>query len=574
MNDKFGATHIDQNRVLYKQLPIILSINIPLISALAWIYWPWVNQQWLLVWCGSMFFILLLRFYFYATVYKNIPRHQLEPWQMNIFAANSALSGIMWGLAGILFFVPGQLDYQLIIFLVLILKGAGSVSAVTSYLPSFYVYFPTSMLPICLMFFMQGSTNSILLGLTGLVYTVVLMVFGKNLNVTLLESLQLRNKNQQLLEEALHQKHQAEQANLAKSRFLAAASHDLRQPIYALGLFNAVLEETVTNKKSAKVVTQISNTIGTLQNLLDALLDISKLDAGVINVNRQHFDLQSVFSRLANDFAPQAEDKGLQIYWPTGTLAVYSDENLLEQVLRNLVSNALCYTMAGKIEIKAEAIDNHVCIEVIDTGIGIAADKQQEIFSEFYQVGNPQRDRRQGLGLGLAIVDRVLKLLGSEIQLQSSPGKGARFYFFEQKGDIIKSISEQNKSVVTSEQTMNATIAVVEDDVEVAHAMQLLLESWGCTTFITADADTLIERLQHSKAKLDMIISDLQLANGQSGVKAIQRIRHHVGHSLPALIVTGNSNAEYLEDVKQLDIPLLHKPVAPSKLRAFLRNML
>ena len=580
MNTNSRARHhgsaliIDQNRTLYKQLPIILSINIPLVAALAWIYWPWLNQHWLVAWCGGMFMIVLLRFYFYLTVYKNIPRDQLQAWQMKLFAANSALSGVMWGLAGMLFFVPDRLEYQLVIFLVLILKGAGSVSAVTSYLPAFYAYFPASMLPVCVMFFLQGSTNSILLGLTGLVYTVVLMVFGKNLNKTLLESLRLRDKNQHLLEEALAQKHQAEQANLAKSRFLAAASHDLRQPIYALGLFNAVLEETVTNAKTAKVVTQISNTIDTLQNLLDALLDISRLDAGVVNINKQYFDLKAVFARLANDFTPQAQEKGLHIHWPEESLAVYSDENLLEQVLRNLVSNAIRYTASGSVEIKAAATGERVRIEVIDTGIGIAADQQREIFSEFYQVGNPQRDRRQGLGLGLAIVDRVLKLLGSAIELQSSPGKGSRFYFDVRKGDLDKIATEPHKSMAASPQKITSTIAVVEDDVEVAHAMRLLLESWGCTTIVTADADAMLEKLQQGNAIPDMIISDLQLTNGQSGINAIQRIRNQAGRSLPALIISGKSDAQYLEDVKQLGIPMLHKPVSPAKLRAFLRNML
>ena len=565
---------IDQNRTLFRQLPIILVVNLPLIAGLGLIYWPWVNHSLLLLWGGGMLVMMLVRFIVYTAIYKKLPPDQLVAWPMKIFAVNSALSGLMWGIGGILLFVPGRLDLQLIILLVLIIKGAGSVSSVTSYLPSFYAYFPASILPICLRFFIQGDMVSVLLGLTVLVYTLVLLVFGRNLNRTLLKSLRLRHENRQLLEEALTQKAQAEQANNAKSRFLAAASHDLRQPIYALGLFNAVLEEIETHPKSARIVEQIGSTITTLQNLLDALLDISKLDAGVIEVNRRHVDLQPLLARLANDFAPQAVEKGIQLRWPHASVAVYSDEALLEQVLRNLISNALRYTRQGTVTINAVMHDEQVKIEVCDTGIGIAPEQQHEIFAEFYQVGNPERDRRQGLGLGLAIVDRVLRLIGSQIQLESVIGQGSRFYFNVPQGDPLRLVRKPAPATAKSEHTLRATIAVVEDDKDVADAMGQLLHRWGCTTFISADANGMLEQLRQSNVIPDLIISDLQLANDQNGIEAITRIRALAGKSIPALIITGSNHAAQLEEVRGHGIPLLHKPVAPARLRSWLRHTL
>lgn len=565
---------IDQNRTLYRQLPIILAVNLPLIAGLAWIFWPYVNRTGLQLWCGSMLVIMLLRFILYFTIYKQLQPAQFARWSLKIFAVNSALSGLMWGLAGILFFVPDRLDLQLILLLILIIKGAGSVSSVTSYLPSFYAYFPASMLPICIRFFMQGDINSILLGLTALVYTIVLLVFGKNLNHTLLESWRLRHQNQQLLEEALEQKHQAEQANTAKSRFLAAASHDLRQPIYALGLFNAVLEESETQPKSARVVAQIGSTITTLQNLLDALLDISKLDAGVIDVNRQHIDIQTVLIRLANEFSPQAQEKNLQLSWPHEPLIVHSDEVLLEQVLRNLVSNALRYTRQGSVTIKAVAQHDQIQINVIDTGIGIAPAQQRKIFAEFYQVGNPERDRRQGLGLGLAIVDRVVKLLGSQIHVESGLGQGSRFYFSVPSGEAALVVRKSEAVDEHANQRLHATLAVVEDDKDVADAMQQLLQSWGCRVLISPDADAMLNQLRQHKLMPDLIVSDMQLANGQNGMDAITRICTLCGKAIPSLIITGSNQSEQLEHVKQNGIPVLHKPVAPARLRAWLRNAL
>ena len=564
---------IDQNSVLFKQLPLILLINVPLIAALAWLYWPWVDHSWLIAWCSSMVVIMLLRFLLYGFIYRRIPQENLEQWHMKVFAGNSAISGFMWGMAGVLFFVPEQLEYQLIIFLVLILKGAGSVTAVTSYLPSFYAYFPLSMIPISLTFLLQGDITHMLLGLMGVLFTVALLAFGTHLNRTLVESLQLRYENQRLLEQTQHQKQQAEQANHAKSRFLAAASHDLRQPIHALSLFNTVLEQSVTDEKTSEVVAQTRSTIDTLQNLLDALMDVSKLDAGTVEVHKRHFNLQNIISRLANDFEPQAKENGISLLWPEEGYAVYSDEDLLEQVLRNLVSNAIRYTSDGGVEVRTVEHENFVRIEVIDTGVGIEQDQQANIFNEFYQVGNVQRDRRQGLGLGLAIVDRVIRLLGSSIHLESEPGKGSRFLFDIDKGDNrIAQEAKLNFLGVAAPDTIECSVAVVEDDVEVGIAMQTLLESWGCKVMLSADCEGIIREINASGPP-DIIISDYQLANGSNGIQAIRKIQQHIGENIPALIVTGNIAAESLQEVRKASIPVLHKPAAPAKLRAFLRNM-
>lgn len=567
---------IDQNKALTKPIPVILGVNIPLIAALAWIYWPWVNHGLLVLWCTVMVLILGARFGLYYFVYKKIPQNNLRRWHMKFFSLNSAISGVMWGLAGVLFFVADKLELQLILFLVLVLKGIGSVSSVTSYLPAFYAYFPASMLPLCTMFLINGGMVSVLLGVTGLIFTLVLLVFANNLNRIIVDSLKLRYENQQLLEQTLQQKHQADQSNHAKSRFLAAASHDLRQPIHALNLFNSALEETVKDTKSKKIVLQTRNTIDSLQNLLDALLDISKLDAGAVQANKEHFDTQVLVSKLRNDLSGQALKKRLQMEWPSENHVLYTDPSLLEQVLRNLIANAIANTTEGHIAVHARLMGQHIRIEVTDTGAGIAPELHKDIFSEFYQIGNKQRDRRQGLGLGLAIVERVIKLLGSQVMLESTPGVGSCFYFDLPCADPEQVSSNKTKTDTSAARqhydTSGAVIGVIEDDVEVALALQVLLDNWGCTMILATEASDIINQLEQEGLHLDAIISDYQLSDHQNGIDAIKVIRTHIGKTIPAIVVTGNIADDCAAHARESNIPLLHKPVPPSRLRAFIQN--
>lgn len=580
----------DQARILFKQIPVMLLINIPLVLALVWMYWPWVNHTAISIWAVCMFTVMFLRF-LYIFIFKRIPLQKLKQWQMHIFTFNSAVSGILWGSAGVLFFIPGQVEYQLIILLVIILKGAGSVSAVTVHLSAFYAYFPTSILPISLMFISQGNINSILVGTMSIGYLISLLIFGRYINKTLLESLALRHQNEDLLNEAQHQRKIALEASTAKTQFLAAASHDLRQPIHALNLYNGLLKEkveTLSNfdasfeKNSLQQITDIINnshkTIESLQGLLDSLLDISKLDAGAIEVCNQHFNLANMIKRLQNDYQPVVKElnkhKQISLLWPSDFPCLYCDENLIEQVLRNLISNALLYTQKGHVEVKLQDIGEQIRIEVTDTGMGIDLDKQKKIFSEFYQINNQKSSsRRHGLGLGLSIVKRIMPIINSKINLDSTSGKGSCFYFEILKGECDADQTEDKGAAIYDAVSANQSVLIIEDNIDVANAMRLLLENWGYKTEVRENLSTTMEMLLTADYKFDVIISDLQLDEDKTGLDAIEAVREHFNKPLPALIITGDINPEHLKEVEDANIPMLHKPVSPVRLRAFLRHI-
>ncbi len=563
----------DQIMAVRKQLLLILLLNLPLVIVLSWIYWPLVDHWTLGAWSLTMLMVMIFRlvlFIFFADrISARLPTHQHQ-W---ILVSNSALSGLLWGWAGVLFFVPDQLEYQLIILMVLIVKGTGSVSSIINSLPAFYAYFPASMLPISLMFLKQGEITSVILGLISLFFTVIVLLFGRNLNRTLLESLSIRYENQRLLQETEQRKKQAEKANQAKTDFLAAASHDLRQPIHAMSLLLNVLEQPHDTQSVSRVTEQMRGTLDSLTHLLNALLDISRLDAGNVQVNLVHIDILDITNRLNDEFQLLAKDKGLELHWPHQSIYIHTDAVLLEQVIRNLVSNAIRYTHQGRIDVRCQVHQDKVRIEIEDTGIGIETAQQENIFNEFYQLANLPSDRNHGLGLGLAIVDRIMKLLGCQIELVSTPQSGSCFSFELERGDA-NSVTINNSDALTPGITgeLNSCVALLEDDKEVSEAMQLLLESWGCRTFTAVDSGDLLTQLSAAKLNPDIIISDLQLSKGKNGIDESKKISQILSIKIPVLIITGNIQAEQLAQVKASGLPLLYKPVAPAKLRAFLRS--
>jgi len=562
----------DQITAVIKQLPLILLINLPLVLLLSWLYWPWVNQIWLMVWALAMLVVMALRFISLVFLGPRLIRRLSEDQQQYVLVANSAISGILWAWAGALFFVEGKLDYQLIILMILIVKGTGSVSAIINSLPAFYAYFPVSMLPITILFLLQPEITSILLGVICLFFIIIMLWFARNLNRTLLESIRMRYENSLLLQETETRKQEAEKANLAKTQFLAAASHDLRQPIHAMSLLLTVLEENNIPDDQPKVVDKMRGTVDSLQNLLNALLDISRLDAGAVKADNKVFTLKSVLKPMQNEFQILAEQKNLLLLWPDTDFTLNSDPVLLEQILRNLIANAIRYTEAGRITVEAQKDNDELILAVSDTGIGITQADQQAIFDEFYQVGNQQRDRNHGLGLGLAIVKRILVLLDSDIKLQSS-NKGSRFSFRLGLSDQLLDVKQHVEHVIETKLKLSSIVCILEDDEHVSDAMQTLLQSWGCSTFVANNAETMLTKLNALHAVPDVIISDLQLDHNINGVNESQRLWEEFNRTIPTLIITGNIEAEQLADIKQKSLPVLYKPVAPARLRAFLRTV-
>lgn len=564
---------VEQIHALYKHLLVILFINFIVGGMIIYGLWNVVSQQALLIWGSGLLASIILRIVLYI-MYRRTDPLKIGQRQATYFALGSGLTGIIWGAAGVLLFPAGVLEYQLFILFVLVGMGAGAVTSLTAYMPTFYAYIIPSMLPICIMLLTVGDPIHVSLGVMAAAYMPALSFFGHNINRSFKQSLSLRFENINLVKELSEKKEQAEQANIAKSKFLAAASHDLRQPLHALSLFTAVLDESIQYPKVRKVVEQINSSVNALQNLFNALLDISRLEAGVMTVDKTDFRLQALFDKLENDFNPQASEKGLQILWSPCPHTVYSDPALLEQILNNYISNAIRYTQQGYIKINYEIQDDQIDIQVKDTGVGIEPKDQQAIYTEFHQLNNPERDRSKGLGLGLAIVERISGLLDQPINIESEPGHGSTFSIKVNlsQEDIPEHFNIQD-TLVKQNDLPDTTIVVIDDDISVREGTEALLQNWGYDGVIAANTEDAIAQLKTLQKKPHGIIADYRLRDGRTGIEAIQQLHKEYKSDIPALIVTGDIAAERLREVNSSGYQLLHKPVPSMKLRAFVRNV-
>ncbi len=367
-------------------------------------------------------------------------------------------------------------------------------------------------------------------------------------------------------------KEEAERGDLAKSRFLAAASHDLRQPMHALGLFIAELAEVPHPPATRHLVRQIGAAAEAMENLLDSLLDISRLDAGALQPKIRACPIQPVLDRIANDFRIWAEERGLRLRVCSCAAWVTTDPLLLERILSNLVSNAIRYTPAGTILIACRTGSaGNVRIEVRDNGTGIDEAAQHVIFQEFVQLGNPERSRSKGLGLGLAIVRRLTQLLGHGVTLRSAPGRGSVFGI-----TLARAVATAAPYSPVEPRTLGnlagVCVAILDDDPMALESLHSLLSAWECDVIAAASLPELLSALNVAR-RPDALICDYRLQGAVTGLDAISTVRE-TGHDIPTIIViSGDTSAPTLNEVRSAGFPLLYKPVRPAKLRALMQRL-
>jgi signal transduction histidine kinase/CheY-like chemotaxis protein len=363
-------------------------------------------------------------------------------------------------------------------------------------------------------------------------------------------------------------------ANQAKTRFLAAASHDLRQPLHALGLLVYALTSKVDNPEGRQIVDEISHSVEALDGLFDVLLDISRLDAGIVTAERADFAIQTLFEKLRREFALEARVKGLRLRLAASGMVLYSDPALIERILRNLISNAMRYTDAGGVVVGCRRRGKGARIEVWDSGPGIPQSQQREIFQEFYQIGNPGRDRRKGLGLGLSIVDRLAGLLGHAIEVRSIVGRGSVFAFTVPRSNRTPAEQPIGGAADDGRDLSGSCVLVIDDEGAVLNGMDAILRDWGCRPILADSVEAALALLCHPGSPPDAIIADYRLRAGETGVEAIARIQSVWNAPIPAAIITGDTAADRLREAQSSGYPLLHKPVRPAALRALLCDLL
>ena len=366
-------------------------------------------------------------------------------------------------------------------------------------------------------------------------------------------------------------KEEAEMANAAKTRFLSAASHDLRQPLHAMRLLLEALEDEEEADRRAAMIEQIAGALTSMNHMLNALLDIGQLESGAVSPKISDFRVQQILDPLVATLAPAAEAKGLQIRCQPCSVVIRSDLALLSRILDNFLSNALRYTEVGRIVIGCRRLPESLRIEVWDTGPGVPEDKLDAIFEDYHQLGNPGRDRSKGLGLGLAIVDRLARLLGHRVSLRSRLGKGSVFAVEVPRGQGDGQVDAAVEIASPEIGGEPAFVMVIEDDPLVANAARELLERWGIEVLMVNDGASAVDCILDLHEVPDVVIADYRLPDDETGVTVIERLRAKVGRALPAIVITGDISPRIQDEAGELGAHLLRKPVEPAKLRALLR---
>ena len=367
----------------------------------------------------------------------------------------------------------------------------------------------------------------------------------------------------------------ADRANQGKSRFLATASHDLRQPLQTLALLNGALRRMANDSEATDALAQQEQAIGSMSRLLNALLDISKLESGAIKPEPTDFTVASIFEELRQEFASLAANKGLRLEVDTCTDCVHSDPSLVEQILRNLISNAVKYTRQGGVELRCRHEDAYVRLVVADTGIGIPADQLPLIYDEFYQVGVPTNSTREGYGLGLSIVQRLVRLLELRLDVTSEVGKGSEFSLRlpPSKVELAKVNEEPPQAGKKAERARKARILLVEDDLAVRDATRMLLRVEGYEVFPVASRAQALDKVREIGA-LDLLVTDYHLSDGETGIQVIAGLRDLLHGPVRAVLITGDTSTAIKELPRDPLLCIASKPIKAEELLSLLKELL
>ncbi|MDM0039678.1 hybrid sensor histidine kinase/response regulator [Variovorax sp. J22G21] len=487
----------------------------------------------------------------------------------------NAIDGMAWGALVWVTLDTTTVSGSILVVAVLAGIAGGSMSSLSPVFPVFVVFVVFELIAVASKLWLLGDPAYNALGAAGVLYVFTLLGQSRNNARAARAAIDLRFENIELVErlgvetghaQAEHLK--AEQANLAKSKFLAAASHDLRQPIHAQGLFLEVLSRTELSAVQRDALTNARATWHASAQMLDTLLDFSRIEAGVVEPQPRPFRLQTLLHKIENELAPQADAKGLVYRSRETRVLVQSDPALLELILRNLVSNAIRYTRRGGVLVACRARGDDVLLEVWDTGVGVDPTQHQEIFREFHQLGNAERDRRKGLGLGLAIAQGLAQALGHPLSLASKPGRGSVFRLRLARARIAAASDWPPRAPAPlralAMSMPDVRVLVIDDDETVRAGMRQLLRGWGCACDA---ADSIEEALALARVHPPgLVISDYRLRERRTGAEAIGALRAEFGAALPALLITGDTAPERLREARASGVLLLHKPVSPRQL--------
>jgi two-component system, sensor histidine kinase len=571
---------VEQQRIemLYDNTLAVSGSALLMAALIAVIAWPHTRGVNLIGWGGAVLLVqasvlALSAAYRRASDRETAPR--LWGWRL---ATAAGVAGIVWGAAAFVLVGP---DKSLTLGLIsACLAGRATLSIITHahFPPALHAFAVPIFSLLALRYVTLGGYGNAALGVMWIAVLGYVLLFVDRQSRAVVTQIRLRYENEQLVEQLQRQNTLAEQAlaraeeaSRSKSLFFAAANHDLRQPLHSLGLFATALRNESAGRSSQRLIDHILQCTESLEQLFDNLLDISKLDAGQVEVKREIVPVDAVFDRLRSTFAVPAQDKGLRMSVRRSQAKLATDATLLFRVLSNLVANSLRYTESGGIVVACRKRGNLAKIEVWDSGIGIPAEQHERIFEEFYQLNNPARDRSRGLGLGLATVRRIVQLLGHPLWLRSTVGKGSRFTIEVPLADPAR---VQSVAATIEQKVPNLIggklIIVIDDEESVRLGMQSLLESWGCKCVAAMDSAEALRNINGRSP--DFIIADLRLRGDSTGIDAIRELRAQLGDAIPAVLISGDTATDQLRKVSAAGLTMMHKPLKAVRLRALLNH--
>jgi two-component system, sensor histidine kinase len=517
--------------------------------------------------------LVLRRFIWLAYRRAAKPVEEWRRWAL-YFCIGSFVGGLVIGVGSLWLMPTGRLDMQLIMWALICGIVSGAVTAYGAYLPSLYASLaPMVGIPFVWMV-LQADWQHYLIAVTIFAWIVANVEQARRYSASIQETVRLRFENEDLVAGLRREKAIAEEASAAKSRFLAAASHDLRQPVHALSLFVAALRPRVVDPEAVTLLDHVDSSVRAMGSLFNGLLDISRLDAGVVEVNTHSFAIQPMLERICRDHAGEAQAKGVALTLKPCSMVVKSDPVLLERIVRNIVANAVAYTDRGRVVVGCRR-GAALSIQVWDTGRGIPLSEQEQVFKEFYQVGNPERDRTKGVGLGLAIVKRLTMLLGHPLQLSSRVDQGTVFKLDVPLSPAAVPIDVGHaETPLLAETRGSGLILVIDDEAAIQSAMKSLLEDWGYQCIVAGSFEEMMARIASCPDQPRLIVSDYRLRGQEDGIYAIERLRSEYNdEEIPGMLITGDTAPDRLREARESGLLLLHKPVPNSRLRAAITHL-
>ncbi len=544
-------------------------------SFIAYVMAPHVGHAVAWGWAGTALGLWCARAAAAAWLLRRPPApEQVLRWIRRLVAA-ATLSGMVAGASVVLFHRVPPIEWALLT-MVLCAWAAGGVAVSAAVPAAFYGLVTFFLAPLAIGWLL--SDFPLRLPVAGLLmfFLFYLIIYARDGAALVARALRVGFDNEQLAlqlqrseAEAHAARQRAEQANLAKSRFLAAASHDLRQPLHSLVLLLDHAVHTTGDARVAQTLGQAARSANSLHRLFTGLLDLSRFEAGQVTPDIQPLALGALLERIDDDFRAPAESKGLRFDCARTPAWVRSDPVMLDRILRNLLDNAVKYTESGSVAVQIVEHDgDELRVTVRDSGIGIAPADRDRIFEEYFQVRNPARDRERGIGLGLAIVKRLVDLLQVPIELESAPGRGSAFTLVLPRCDRPPAMADESASAEPSPAALRGRVVVlVEDNVEVIDAMLVLLNDWGCRTVLAGDSAGAMAQLDAQGLEPDAIIADWRLGGPEHGLQVIERLQARYG-PVHAAVITGEIQGDGLDEPS--GVAVMRKPLRAQALRHWL----